>query len=81
MAFIFVDTVYSKNDTNSEYALKVLRKLRYLNLLQLETQKVIKIEPSVVACQRYVCPNVISMTMNVIIQECKIENCFIKLYV
>ena len=36
---------------------------------------------SVVACQRYVCPNVISMTMNVIIQECIIENCFIEPYV
>ena len=35
----------------------------------------------VVACQRYVCPNVISMTMNVIIQECIIENCFIEPYV
>ena len=35
---------------------------------------------SVVACQRYVCPNVISMTMNVIIQECIIENCFIEPY-
>ena len=34
-----------------------------------------------VACQRYVCPNVISMTMNVIIQECVIENCFIEPYV
>ena len=34
---------------------------------------------SVVACQRYVCPNVISMTMNVIIQECIIENCCIEL--
>ena len=36
---------------------------------------------SVVACQRYVGPNVISMTMNVIIQECIIENCFIEPYV
>ena len=36
---------------------------------------------SVVACQRYVCPNVISMTMNVVIQECIIENCFIEPYV
>ena len=36
---------------------------------------------SVVACQRYVCPNVISMTMNVIIQQCIIENCFIEPYV
>ena len=36
---------------------------------------------SVVSCQRYVCPNVISMTMNVIIQECIIENCFIEPYV
>ena len=36
---------------------------------------------SVVACQRYVCPNVISMIMNVIIQECIIENCFIEPYV
>ena len=35
----------------------------------------------VVACQRYVCPSVISMTMNVIIQECIIENCFIEPYV
>ena len=35
----------------------------------------------VVACQRYVCPNVISMTMNVIIQECITENCFIEPYV
>ena len=35
----------------------------------------------VVACQRYVCPSVISMTMNVIIQECIIKNCFIKPYV
>ena len=34
-----------------------------------------------VACQRYVCPNVISMTMNVIIQERIIENCFIESYV
>ena len=33
------------------------------------------------ACQRYVCPNVISMTMNVIIQECIIENCFIEPYI
>ena len=36
---------------------------------------------SVVVYQRYVCPNVISMTMNVIIQECIIENCFIEPYV
>ena len=28
-----------------------------------------------------ICPNVISMTMNVIIQECIIENCFIEPYV
>ena len=27
-----------------------------------------ELEISVVACQRYICPNVISMTMNVIIQ-------------
>ena len=33
------------------------------------------------ACQRFVCPNVISMTMNVIIQECIIESCFIEPYV
>ena len=34
-------------------------------------------------CQRYVCPNVISMTMNVadILQECIVENCFIEPYV
>ena len=36
---------------------------------------------ALVACQRYVCPSVISMTMNVIIQECIIENCFIEPYV
>ena len=35
----------------------------------------------VVACQRYVCPGVISITMNVIIQTCIIENCFIEPYV
>ena len=41
----------------------------------------IKLIDSVVSCQRYVCPNIISMTMNVIIQECIIENCFIERYV
>ena len=40
-----------------------------------------KLLSPVVACQRYVCPNVIFMTMNVIIQECIIENCFIEPYV
>ena len=42
---------------------------------------ILRLPMSVVACQRYVCPNVISMTMNVIIQECIIKNCFIEQYV